>query len=209
MQDKLSDEYVWSRYPEEYRNQLSEMMFKDKQEFFLVNHYIDDRGDIVFVNDLHANWRELYQRIFSLKPKSIMEIGCGACYHIQNIHQLLPDAELSGVDLLPEQIEFAKTFSRLPQEIWDNIKVTDFTKEIDDTKKYDLLYTQACVMHLSTQHAIDMMRNMEKVAIKNIIMIEGIKNHNEWFALVSDTLPEFSTRITKQYIDYGIILTRK
>lgn len=206
---KKQDEYIWDLYSPEYQAQIKEMLINDKQDFLITDSYEDDNGDICFNNNLHPNWMAIYHLLYKLKPESIAEIGCGGCYHLHNINEMLPQANIFGFDLLPQQVEFGMNLCNLPKKICDSIKIVDFTKEINVERKFTATFTHAVIMHLSTDNAIKFMRNMEKVTDKYIIMVEGIRNHENWFSFVQQTLPEFDMKITDKYIDYGILLTRK
>jgi hypothetical protein len=64
-------------------------------------------------------------------------------------------------------------------------------------------------MHLNSEKAVKMMQNMGEVAEKYIIMVEGVRNHENWYELVNYALPDWKMTLTNNYIDYGIILERK
>mgnify|MGYP001561183103 CR=1 FL=1 len=204
---KEKDEYVWSDYPQEYSDQLVQISREDNMDFFIE---FDENGDIKNEDRLHPNWKELYWIVNSLKPKSVFECGMGAGYHAANIRAMCPETEIFGCDLLPEQLEKAKEFSKLPQDIIDNVRILDFTKENDlPERAFEFVYSMAVVMHLSTENARLFLRNMGKISKKYIFMVEGIKNHENWFEMVKETLPEFDFEVTNQYVDNGILLTRK
>lgn len=48
-------------------------------------------------------------RIAEERPATILEVGCGQGWLLKLIAEALPDAELSGLDIRPEVIEFART----------------------------------------------------------------------------------------------------
>jgi hypothetical protein len=54
-----------------------------------------------------------------------------------------------------------------------------------------------------------MMRNMGQVSTKYIIMVEGVRNHKDWYDLVRYSLPDWKMSITNNYIDYGILLEKE
>lgn len=214
---KPADEYAWENYTEEYRQQLNQIKEFDGQEFFITEFDVISSGgvmdlvknDIVFKNKLHPNWMEIYFQAWKLQPKSVFEVGFGGGYHLKNIQKMCPDAHIAGCDLLQTQLDFAKEFSQLPHEIEFNLQICDFTKEIVPLMKYEFVFSQAVVMHQSTEHAKAMLKNMGQISSKYILLVEGIANHLNWYDLVKECLPDFEFEIVSQHIDYGILLTKK
>lgn len=206
--DKQNDEYIWENYTPEYSGQLREMVQNDKFDFFVRNYEIVDKSP-VFHDNLVSNWKELYSLIYEKNPKSVFEFGCGACYHLRNLMTLCPQIEISGADYLQSQIDFGKEFIPKDLEFPKNVSSRDLTGDVSDLPKVELVYSQAVVMHLNSEKAVKMMRNMGEVAEKYIIMVEGVRNHENWYELVNYALPDWKMTLTNNYIDYGIILERK
>jgi trans-aconitate methyltransferase len=206
--DKQNDEYVWEKYTPEYSGQLKEMVQNDKFDFFVRNYEIVDRIP-VFHDNLVANWKELYSLIYTKNPKSVFEFGCGACYHLRNLMTLCPKTKVSGADYLQSQIDFGKEFIPNDLEFPKNVSVRDLTGDVSDLPKVELVYSQAVVMHLNSEKAVKMMRNMGEVSTKYIIMVEGVRNHTDWYDLVRYSLPGWKMSITNNYIDYGILLEKE
>ena len=206
--NKDEDEYVWKNYTPEYSDQLKGMVKNEGFDFFLKNYDIVD-NEPVFRDNLVSNWKEIYSLIYKIKPGSIFEFGCGACYHLRNIMTLCPDINVSGADYLGSQIEFGKEFIPDGMEFPKNVSVRDLTADVSDLPKVDLVYSQAVVMHLNSDKAVKMMQNMGKIAEKYIIMVEGVRNHEDWYDLVKYSLPDWEMSLTNNYIDYGVILKRK
>ena len=127
---KTNDEYRWANYTREYSNQLKEKQRDDKESFFITD-FNEKNGEIIFKEDDHLNnnWKEIYAAAYNLKPNSIFECGFGGCYHLKNIHTILPDIKISGCDLLQTQMDFGIGFSNLPMSIIKNLNVMDFTQE--------------------------------------------------------------------------------
>lgn len=203
---KERDEYVWANYPAEYSQQLDEIREQDGIDFFIKQ---DDEGRIVNMNRLHPNWMELYDTVQALSPKSVFECGFGGGYHLKNIRTLLPDCHIHGCDLLQEQYQKALMFSELPQDIAYNLVIADMTKEDSVSGRYDFVYSMAVVMHLSTENAKAFLRNMGKISRKYIFMVEGVKNHANWYEMVAECLPDFTIEMRINWVDNGILLTRK
>jgi trans-aconitate methyltransferase len=209
---KQNDEYVWSNYHQEYVGQLEEIKRDDKQDFFITAFQTDFLKDkiISFYGNLHPNWMQLYSTVYGLKPASVLEVGCGGCYHLKNIHSVLPESEINGVDLLQEQIEFGKKFSFLPESICNNLSVMNFTKEKPE-RRFEFVFSQAVVMHLNTENAILVLENMRQTSSKYVFLVEGINNHRNWNEMVKSVFSneEWDFKLTYEFIDYGILLTKK
>jgi len=206
--NKQEDEYNWKNYTPEYSDQLRGMVKNDGFDFFVKNYEIINDNP-VFHDNLVSNWKEIYSLIYKINPKSIFEFGCGACYHLRNIMTLCPEIKVSGADYLGTQIEFGKEFIPEGMEFPKNVSVRDLTEDVSDIPKSELVYSQAVVMHLNSEKAVKMMQNMGEVAEKYIIMVEGVRNHENWYELVNYALPDWKMTLTNNYIDYGIILERK
>lgn len=209
---KENDEYNWPDYHREYVGQLNELRKKDGLDFFITHFTANET--IIFHDNLHPNWKELYSTIYELKPKSVFEVGCGGCYHIKNIVTILPllEGNIGGMDLLGDQLRFGISFADLPISIARHLLIGNFT-DSEDVKKiaqgYELVYSHAVVMHMGTENAVRTLQNMAKVSYKYILLIEGLVNHENWFDLVKETLPDWEFCVIGNYIDNSILLTKK
>lgn len=218
--EKPEDEYEWSGYTKEYSQQLADIKAHDGQDFFITDYMLNLVGlfekelpktALKFVDNLHDNWKQIYETAFRHVQhiQSIYEVGVGGGYHLKNLHKLFPKAWIAGCDLLQTQIDFAKEFSQLPPEIMENIELRDFTKDYVLPMQYDFVFTQAVIMHMSTEHAKAALLNMAKASKKYIFLVEGVANHDRWFDFVKATLPDWDFQLTTEHIDYGILLTKK
>jgi trans-aconitate methyltransferase len=206
--NKQEDEYNWKNYTPEYSDQLIGMVKNEGFDFFVKNYEIINDSP-VFHDNLVSNWKEIYSLIYKLKPQSVFEFGCGACYHLRNIMTLCPDIDVSGADYLETQIEFGRSFIPEGMDFPKNVSVRDLTGDVSDLPKVDLVYSQAVVMHLNSEKAVKMLRNMGEVATKYILMVEGVRNHENWYDLVKYALPGWKMTLTNNYIDYGILLEKE
>jgi len=216
---KPDDEYDWAGYTKEYSNQLQEIINDDKIDLFIdkkftlvFEHDNQVSGKIIsvnFQNNLHPNWKEIYANAYSKNVKSIYEVGFGGGYHLRNLHIMLPFTEIAGCDLLESQLKFSHELSNLPPEITKNLKVMDFTTDFEVERQYEFVFSQAVIMHMSTQHAMAALKNMGRISSKYIMLVEGIKNHDGWYDMVKEALPGWNFEVTNNYINYGILLTKK
>lgn len=213
---KPNDEYDWTQYPGEYAKQLEEIKVNDGQEFFITDFGgsisatdINNHEQlIVFKNNLHNNWKEVYHNAFQLNPKSVFEVGVGGGYQIKNIKKILPETEVFACDITTGQIEKARVFSELSEEQMKNIRLLDFTTWFPVDRQYEFVFSHAVIMHQGTANAIAMLRNMARISSKYILLVEGVNNHDQWYEMVKAVLPDWDFKLTSAYIDYGILLTK-
>lgn len=194
---KQSDEYHWSVYTKEYKAQLEEISDKDNMDFF-----VHDKANWELMN-LHPNWKELYQCILSLRVGTAFECGCGGGYHMHNIKTISPNTHVYGCDLLDTQLDLALEWAGVA-----NAFQMDMTKDITHNGRYEFVYSHAVIMHLSTENAIRFMKNMDKLSKKYIFMIEGEANHENWYELVKETLPEYRFSQPNKFINNSILLEK-
>jgi len=180
---------------------IKEIVRDDQQDFF-VTEFEDKDGELVFKDDLHNNWMEIYSAAYRLKVKSIFECGFGGCYHLKNMHTILPDAKISGCDLLQTQMNFGVEFSKIPDSITENMKVMDFTQTSlkYDVGQHEFVYSQAVIMHLSTENGRQFLRNMGKLSSKYIMFTEGYRNHENFFDMIKECLPDFEFSVVDKYV---------
>jgi len=173
------DDFKWSEYNKEYSKQISEV---EKENTLILSEakYSIVKGKIVLESSLlplHPNHKLLYETIYDLKPGSLLEVGCGCGDHLTNIQKLLPEIEISGCDLLEDQMRFL--LSRHP-ELKTNINlfvhdITLFPLNI----KVDLVYTQAVIMHIQRNNLhLNALRNMFRASEKYIVLMEKWSRHN-------------------------------
>lgn len=211
MSIKINDEYNWSEYTKEYSEQIKTIAEKEN-DLFITEYEIVD-GEIQFKDKLHNNWKEIYSTAYRLKPKSIYECGCGMGMHLRNLKSILPETtRIGGCELLPSQVALGMLEYGLYGNIYSNIDYIDFTNTMDVLKfipKSEFVFSQAVIMHLSTDNALQFLINMGLISTKYIMLVEGVKNHENWYDMVKECLPDFEFQLTSKYIDYGILLTRK
>jgi hypothetical protein len=220
---KTNDEYVWENYTKEYSGQLKQIEREDSQTFF-ITEFEDKDGELIFKDHLHDNWKELYAAAYDLKPESIFECGFGGCYHLKNLNKILTNVKISGADLLQTQMDFGVEFSDIPDSIKENMCIMDFSQTSlkYDVGQHEFVYSQAVVMHLSTARGRQFLKNMGKISSKYVFLMEGYKNHENFFNMVKECLPDFEFSVVHRHVDNclekdfsgpnfscGILMTRK
>lgn len=208
---KTQDCFNWENYTETfYEKEMSMLTDKDNLSF-LISNLSKKNNEIIFNDNLHNNWKELYHQVDKLKVKSVYECGCGNTHHLINISKIDNTIDIGGCDYSQKQIDLGKKYFNLEKyEFEKNLKVIDLTKELEDIDKtYEFVFTQAVVMHLSYDRAKKFLYNMKKISNKYIFLIENQNNHN-FDELIDNVFPEFDrVQLDKKYIDYAILLKRK
>jgi len=207
---KTTDDFNWDTYTTEYERQITrELEIEDKLDF-IIKDFTTDLDNIYFEDNLHSNWKELYYHVFKLKPSSVFECGCGCAHHLINISKILPHADISGCDYSQSQIDLGyKHYNLDKYEFNKKLFVQDLTKSIDTTKKYEFVYTQAVMLHLSYERAKLFLANMARLSSKYIFFIENFIQHN-FYKMVEETLPEFEIINNKsKFLDNNFMLLKR
>jgi hypothetical protein len=82
----------------------------------------------------------------------------------------------------------------------------DIAEEVPK-RTYELVYTQAVVMHQSTERATKMMQNMKRISSKYILMIENPNHHGGdelWNKMVFDVFSDCKIDYDGKYKIYGV-----
>ena len=124
-------------------------------DFLIKSFDVTEKG-LNYHDNLHGNWKGIYDEVFKLMPATAFECGCGGMYHLMNIKKLLPDIIIGGCDLLQSQIDFGRRKFKVPNEILKNVSVRDFSASngADGLGKHEFVYCHAVMMHLSQDRAL-------------------------------------------------------
>ena len=174
---KTTHDFNWSNYTRVYSNQLKNMETRKNRDF-LVKETKVENGEVVYRENLHENWRDIYNLVHMLKPNRVFECGCGAMYHLYNIKKLFPRIQVFGCDLLRSQIELGIKKFGIGEDITNHVKVINFSKP-DATaglSKYDLVFSHAVMMHIPYANAKVFLKNMTKISSKYIFLIDSNKH---------------------------------
>jgi hypothetical protein len=192
---KIDEEYYWKDYTKIYSNQVINMT----DEFIIKNAEIKD-GKINWNGDaIHPNIKFIMEYILKVNAESVFECGFGGGQYIYSIKKLFPNISVGGVELLDTQIEFGINHFNIDQEFFHNDRFSIGDWSIPDTHKliayeYDVLYTNAVIMHLNTEKAVSFIKNMIGMNPKHIVMSEGNPNH-DWDELyrLTNILDNYNT----------------
>jgi len=194
MNIKANEEYDWNTYTNIYSNQIK----TENDSDFIVKNARVENGKVNWNGEsLHMNIVWIIDKILETNPKSVFECGFGGGHNIYSIGKLFPNIKMGGVELLESQVEFGRSYFNLPSSFYtdNNLSIGDWSipgmyKDIED--KYDLVYTNAVIMHLNTEKAINFINNIIGMEPKYITLAEGYPNH-DWEQLFN------ITRIREKY----------
>lgn len=209
---KSVDDYEWDKYTKEYSDQIKNSVAIDND--LIVKNFVINGNTIKFVDNLHGNWKEVYHQVLVKKVKSVFECGCGSCQHLLNLSVINSDLKIAGCDLLQSQIDFGKEYYDVPNEILNNVKIMDFSKKyacklVKD--QYDFVFTQAVLMHICHDKAVNFIRNMLMISKKYLLMVERYEDHN-YIAIIRKLEEELGLNLkiemTHKYAKNGILVKR-
>ncbi len=104
------DDFDWRAYSAHYAEEMTEMEQAHSSRL-KPGDYIFAEGCLTQQSSalpLHPNHRLLYETLLQLKPRSVMEMGCGAGDHLSNMSLLTPGLVVYGVDRSEEQLQFLR-----------------------------------------------------------------------------------------------------
>jgi hypothetical protein len=195
---KTKDDYDWNTYTQNnYEKELNIFLENgdgngDGKDMIIKNFTAKD-NELIFKDNLHPNWKEIYHQVCNLKINSVFECGCGCAHHLINIHRINSNIDINGCDYLQSQIHLGKKYFNLEDyPFYNKIFVRDLSQldAINEDKKYDFVFTHAVTMHLAYNKAKNMLINMGKLSSKYIFLIENWTNHN-YDNLITEALPNF------------------
>jgi len=113
------------------------------------------------------------RKIGGLEGKlDVLEVGCGNCHNLLALAEIFPQAQLTGVDYVPEMIAAAKeSLRRLPANTAVRIRpyvgdILDLSATEGELRQYDVVFTDRCLINLNTVEkqcaAIDQLRQKLK-----------------------------------------------
>lgn len=129
-----------------------------------------------------GRWKSVAQSlidIYQLGPSSrILDVGCGMAHLLYELQQLLPDAELCGLDISHYAIQNS------PEMIRDkliNYRAEDIYPFGDDY--FDLVMSISTLHNLRIFELDTALREIERVGKQAYILVESFRNEQELFNL--------------------------
>jgi len=209
---KINDDFGWDDYTEKYyEREMIDILQKRDNHNMIVSGFTETDGELVFNDNLHGNWKEVYHQVYGLGVKSVFECGCGCAHHLINIKKIVPNVIINGCDYAQTQIDLGYKYYELEKyDFAKRLTVKDMTNSvgITDMGKHEFVFTQAVTMHLSYDKAKKFLINMRDLSSKYVFLVENVTAH-DYEDLITEVFPEFDRVLNGRYISSGILLKRK
>jgi 2-polyprenyl-3-methyl-5-hydroxy-6-metoxy-1,4-benzoquinol methylase len=129
------------------------------------------------------------------KPHSILDVGCGGGHFTMELAKQFPNAQVMGIDISNEAINFAR--KKLKNANVGNVlfKVPSSNQLAYSPNSFDIVTATLVCHHLKDDQLIEFLKRSYKVAAKTIIINDL---HRHWLAYLSFALiakPIFCNRL--------------
>lgn len=125
---------------------------------------------------LELNVEVILARLNIIKPKKVLEVGCGFGRILPYIALFSPGLEeVVGVDFSPTMIDQTKTyFGKIRPELAKKIKVMvgDARELPFEDNQFDVVYTHVCLTHIPPKFISKVTKEISRVAKNWIIHVE-------------------------------------
>lgn len=126
---------------------------------------------------LHPQHDWLLSKIKKLRPRSILEVGCGFGRNIKFLQDNNINAKLTGIDISHKMIKLAKKFVKSSNVTF---KIAEATHLPFRDREFELVFTHGVFMHIPPTDIEGAIREIVRVAKKYIILIEQNYGGNEY-----------------------------
>ena len=171
---KLQDDYEWQNvYPASHLQQTQQIEQKDELFELPIDVKIVN-GKIFIPNttkDIHINQKIILEKIIEVLPQSVFEVGFGYGNNLIGIHRLLPEVELNGCDISWKQHYMA--LQRYGECKKFQLIVGDFLELDIPDNSFDFVFSQAVLMHMSTERAMLALEKMVRISKKYVMSTDG------------------------------------
>lgn len=128
-------------------------------------------------------------------PRSILDVGCGGGHFTIQLAKQFPQAQVVGIDICPEAIEFAqKKLSKKPVK---NISFTiPGSAELSyPPDSFDVVISTLVCHHLNDQQLIDFLKRSYQVAEKYVVINDLHRHKLAYLGFSLIAKPFFSNRL--------------
>ena len=145
------------------------MSFSTRQEEFWAGEFGDEyigRNDLTPTNQAMCldKWIRILPHM-PQPPASILEFGPNIGLNLRALHELIPDATLTGVEINAKAVEVLKQ--------WNNAKViNESILDVSLSGQYDLVFTSGVLIHIKPEELPKVYEKMYTLSRRYIIMIE-------------------------------------
>ena len=178
---RSQDDFHWNIYTDYYRGEMEQLakehtLLLQPADYVFRGQHLEKNNPAI--KPLHPNWIALYETILQLKPRSVVEAGCGNGMHLHNLKVLSPEVMVTGLDRSSGQLEYLK---ELNPGLKDRIRIFDLTQPLpqDLSSSADICYSQAVIMHIKTDDLhMQALANMFTIATQQVVLMENWKHHH-------------------------------
>lgn len=175
---KLVDDFEWHEYTSRYYGAEMKAAEERGETFLIKDSYLQD-GEIVFQDNVHSHIMRLLSHINIVRPKSVVEFGCGGGHNIYNVSKLFPEIGVHGFDLLESQIKQMSEHLGIQDWVRPRTTACDLSVPFEALPATaDYVYTNAVLMHLAYDKALAVIKNMSLLAQKYIRITEDLGQHD-------------------------------
>jgi ubiquinone/menaquinone biosynthesis C-methylase UbiE len=121
-----------------------------------------------FLLKLYA-WAEPVCRLIDPTAKSVLDVGCGPSWPMKLLRQKFQYQKVVGVDLYEPYIAKARA-----EGIHDEYIIGDVRKLNLPDKSFDVVICLQVIEHLEKADALEMIKNLERIAKKQVILATPI-----------------------------------
>lgn len=171
---KLYDDCDWQNiYPAAHVKQTIEIEDSGSIMEVPLGTTIVDGKIILSTTDktIHPNHIYIMEKIAELLPSNIFEVGFGYANNLVNIDRILPNINKSGCDISWKQHYTA--LRRYKECANFNLVVGDFLELDIPNNSFDFVFSNAVLMHMSTERAMTSLIKMINISKKYVLLLEG------------------------------------
>lgn len=126
---------------------------------------------------MEGRWEKVARALaehYQIKPgDKILDVGCGKGYLLYDFTKVVPDVEITGIDVSSYAIENCK------EEIKDRLRVSNATLLPFEDQYFDLVISINTLHNLHTYDLESALREIERVGKHKYICVESYRNEVE------------------------------
>lgn len=188
------DDYDWKSYSHlSYGPSLASFDARFTSQLSNASKWSAAEGRVIVSGrPLHPRHQLIYELALQLDPVSICECGFGGGDHLANLSLLLPNAEIMGADISPDQFALATernsgVLSRARLYVLD-LTEPNLVTHLENAAQF--VYCQAVIMHIhGNERHLHFMRNMWTLSSRYLLFVESWERHN-FVADLRDLFPQ-------------------
>lgn len=120
----------------------------------------------------HPHRQSLVESVAKYQPESILEIGCNCGPNIYLLAKRFPKAEIWGVDINKQAIEYGQSIFRQRglDNVWLVVRKADELLFADKT--FDVVFTDALLIYIGRDKIIPVIERILSIAKKGLVLVE-------------------------------------